>query len=192
MMSLGGSGSKSWGTPQKIGEYALVTGTSEIPPGKTAYVFQKQHLEKVWIWPVDWYNFLSGDLSELKEKIERDIPGTKVLWLKASWDEAVGVGYPCPPVCPIGSQDHWDVYGFYVEALVQNVGGAALTGFEIAAIIVAIAFLTVVVVLCLTGAWVVWEIIEVIPDPLKPVLVPIVGVVILAGIGFLFYNFFTK
>lgn len=163
--------SKTWGTEQLIKEYIVVGENDEIPSGQKAYVFNKQVGESE-VDPDTWDAFTDGDLTELKNAIERDIPNSKVIWIKISWDHAIYEGMP--------STGFWyRVGGFYVEAIVENLGGAGLTGWEIAAIIVAIAFLAAVLIPLALGAWIVWQIITSIPDIAKP----FVGIALLIGIA---------
>jgi len=161
--------SKTWGTPQTLKDYVVVGGNDEIPSGQKAYVFNRDDKDHSVIGIPTWEDFLAGDMSFVKDQIESNIPNTKVLWLKVSWTKAERKHmYP----------EYW-VYGFEAHAIVENTGGAALTGFEIAAIIIGIAFLVGVVSLCLTGGWLVWRIIESIPEP----FIPIVGIILLILVG---------
>jgi len=163
--------SKTWGTPQIIKEYLVVGENDEIPSGHKAYVFNKQRGESE-VDPDDWDAFREGNLTELKNAIEGDIPNSKVIWIKISWDYAIYEGMP--------STGFWyRVGGFYVEAIVENIGGAALTGLEIAIIIMAIAFLAVVIAAISLGAWIIWQVMLAIPKPLKP----FGGIILLIGIG---------
>jgi len=150
--------SKTWGTPQLIEEYIVVGEDKEIPSGHKAYILNRDSREHSVLGIPTWETFLQGDLTQLKERIEQDIPNTKVLWIQISWSNAVlQQKYP----------EYW-VYGFTIEAIVENLGGAALTGFEIALIIIAFAFLAVVIASIALGAWIVWEIMGSVPDVVKP------------------------
>lgn len=153
--------SKSWGTPQLIQNYVVVGENDEIPAGQKAYVFQQSSKEYDKIWWEKWETFMQGDISLLKDEIENAIPYSKVLWLSCSWVKVIDKNeYPYI--------NYYKVYGFKVEALVENTGEASLTGLEIALIIVAFGFLFAVVALTLTGAWVVWQVMSSIPDLAKP------------------------
>jgi len=161
--------SKTWGTPQLIKEYLIVGENDEIPSGASAYIFNRSSADHDVLGVPTWEAFLQGDLTDLKNRIETDIPNTEVLWIKISWDRADRKHeYP----------EYW-VYGFYVEALVKNKGGAALTGLEIALIIMAIAFLAAVIAAISLGSWITWEVMEATPDIAKPA----VGIVLLIGIA---------
>lgn len=166
--------SKTWGTPQVIKEYIIVNQNDEIPSGNNAYVFNKSTSPYGDFVPkANWEALVNGDLSTLKNKIESDIPNTQVIWIKVSWDKAVG------PAVPPGGVTSYLVSGFYVEAIVKNKGGAALTGLEIVMIIGAVAFLAAVVAAIALGAWIIWQVMSLIPDVLKPV----VGIGLLIGIA---------
>ena len=166
--------SKTWGKPQVIKDYVVVGEAEEILSGEKAYVFNKQAAEMVEIVKYEWEPLITGDLTNLKDKIETDVFNTKVLWLKVAWDSAVF--QPKSGTTPA----HYHVKGFYVEAIVENIGGASLTGAEIVLIIMAVSWLAVIVTLCLTGGWIAWRVIESTPQA----LVPVVGIGILAMIFF--------
>lgn len=165
------SGSKTWGTPMIATQYIVIGGNTEIPAGQYAYVFNKQTSEAVYVDASEWQNLVSGDMSSLKNQIESQIPGSQVVWLKISWDDAQAqFFYP-------GNYWEYIVKGFYVEALVKN-NQAGLTGLEIVAIIMVIAFLVAVVTLCITGAWVVWEVMSAAAK-LGPAFTVAIGLIIL-------------
>jgi len=155
--------SKTWGTAQAIQESIVVDGNKEIPLGHKAYVFNKTTSTiGELIVKEDWEAFLRGDLYAIKEALEAQIPGTKVIWIKISWDKAEYKGAGAPGLY------FYAVWGFYVEAIVENSEGAGLTGLEIVYIILAIAFLAVVIAAIALGAWIVWEIMTSVPDVVKP------------------------
>lgn len=162
--------SKTWGIPQLIKSYIVVNEQAEIPAGHKAYIFGKDPKPYTYISKVDWEQFIAGNLTQLKQRIESDIPNTKVVWLRISWDKAFT---PYPPY------DEYEVRGFYVEAIVENTGSASLTGAEICLIIMALSWLAVIVTLCLTGGWVTWKVIESTPSQ----YIPLVGIIILVLIG---------
>jgi hypothetical protein len=170
--------SKSWGTSQTITSHIVVDGSAEIPAGGKVYVANQAIHEYDSIPAYQWGQFLSGDMSFVKAQIEQQIPGTTVIWLSCAWDKAIhqqGFGF-----------DYYQVYGFKIEALCQNSGPAHLTGLEIVAIILAIAFISVVVALIVIGSWLVWRV-EAAAEQLGPVVTIAVGLAILGGIGVLLY-----
>ena len=71
------------------------------------------------------------------------------------------------------------VDGFEVEAIVESLSDESLTASMIIAIIIGIAFLIVVITICLLAAWIIMKIVESTPD----ILVPGVGIVILIGLA---------
>jgi hypothetical protein len=162
------SGEKTWGTSTTITQYIVVGGSTEIPKGDDAYVFQKQSANEVDIDDYTWQQMISGNMADLRNQIETKIPGTQVIWLRVHWDNDI---YEAPPV------NMHRIYGFYCEALVKNIN-AGQTGLEIVAIILAVAFLAVVITLCLTGAWVVWQVLSAAAS-LGPVATIGVGLIVL-------------
>lgn len=166
---------KTWGTPQTIKQYIVVGDNDEIPSGHKAYVFNKQ-VGQSEVDPDTWDAFTDGDLTEIKNAIERDIPNTKVIWIKISWDYAIYEGMP--------STGFWyRVGGFYIEAIVENISGAGMTGFEIAAIIIAVAILVAVLVPIALGAWTYWEVVESVKRVLGDVGMIGIGLLLLVGIA---------
>lgn len=160
--------SKTWGKPQLIQEYIVVGEHEEIETGQKAYVFNRDDKDHSVIGVPTWEAFLNGDISFVKDQIEANIPHTKVVWLRISWTKAERKHhYP----------EYW-VYGFEVHAIVENTGGASLTGFEIIGILIGIAFLVGVVYLCLTGGWLTWKIMKAVEDVFGSGGVAVIGMVI--------------
>lgn len=161
--------SKTWGTPQQINQYVVVGETEEIPAGECALVFNQDTRDHSVLGIPTWETFLAGDLTELKNRIETDIPNSEVLWMQLSWTSAVKQQrYP----------EYW-VYGFRIEAIVRNKGTASLTGLEIVTIMIAFAFVAAVIASIVLGSWLVWRIMETVPKE----LVPVVGTFLLILIG---------
>jgi len=147
--------SKSWGTPLTVQQYLVIGEDEEIPQGEYAYVFNQQ-VGSANIWDTDWEAMMNGDLSSIKNKIETEIAGTRVQWIQVLWSKAVyvkGVGYPPP-------RPYYVVEGFKIEAIVKNEAGASLTGAEIVLIIMALAFMAVVIGALVMVGWVVWRVME--------------------------------
>jgi len=148
---------KSWGTPLKINEYILVGNSDEIPKGQKAYVFGYNSQTVSNIDEARWNKVLNGNLSEMQAKIESQIKGSRVVYCAVSWEKAVQRR--------IGSVQQgteryvYDVTGFKVEAIVENVS-ASLTGLEIVAIIMAVSFLIAVVAILFVTGWVTWRVIS--------------------------------
>lgn len=165
---------KTWGTPQIIKEYVVVGDNTEIPAGQKGYVFSQQQNAYELIYWGDWEKFIAGDLTTLKEKIEQDIQGTKVIWIKIAWTKANQTWDE------VGYEGYYKVEGFYVEALVENTGSASLTGLEIIGIIIAVAFLAAVIAGIALVAWVTWQVMNSIPDIAKPFVG--IGLLILIGL----------
>jgi hypothetical protein len=166
-------GSKTWGTPQLIKEYIVIDDNTEIPKGNKAYVFNTQQSAFALVSKNNWETMMSGDLSLIKDKIERDLPGSKVIWIQISWTDAQlkeGIA-------------QWDylVKGFRVEAIVENVN-AGMTGFEIIAIIIAIAILAVVLSCVALGVWITWNLINTIAA-LPPAFAIPLEILLLFSIG---------
>ena len=145
--------SVSWGTPYTLAEYKLVGENDEIPLGSMLYVQNSTTRDYDDVNKLDWDAFISGDLTELKNRIENDIKGTTVRYIKVSWVSN-------EVVAPIPTVRVMRVVGFKVEALVENTHGAGLTGLEIVAIIGMIAFLATVIGFIALGAWIVYEIMQ--------------------------------
>jgi len=164
--------SKTWGTSQVIKDYLVVSDQDEIPSGHKAYVFSQQQQSVQDVAKSDWEEFMNGNLSDLKNKIETEIPHTKVIWLNVSWTKAHLYG-------GAGGGFWYAVEGFYIEAMVENTGEASLTGLEIVAIIMAIAFFAVVLNYIFLTDWIAWEVMESVPDIGKP----FVGIILLIGIA---------
>lgn len=147
--------STSWGTPLKINEYIEVGSTEEIPKGQKAYVFAFQQGTQ----PVDempWGRLVNGNMKDIKDEIEKKIPGSKVLYVGASWDTATRqrIGSPSQ-----GTDRYiYNVSGFKIEAIVENVN-AGLTGLEIAGLITLIAFVAVVLGYFALSAWTTWRVV---------------------------------
>lgn len=158
----------SWGTPYTFEESKLVDENAEIPLGSMLYVKNSSTRDYDDVSYNDWNTFISGDLTELKNRIEQDIQGTTVRYIKVSWDRNY-------VFAPIPTARVMRVHGFKVEAIVENTGNANLTGLEIIMIIMAIAFLATIIGFIALGAWVVYEIMKAVED-LGPVLGPIATV----------------
>lgn len=162
--------SKSWGSPQLIKEYIIIGDTEEVSKGQMAYVFNRQAEGKYdWVMADEWEAFLSGDMAQIKNRIEAEIPNTKVRWIKISWEEA----HKWKPD-PYGDWIY-SVKGFYIEAIVENLGGASLTGLEIVAILLAVAFVAVVIATIFLVGWTTWKVIEATPKW----AIPIVGILLI-------------
>lgn len=170
--------SKTWGTPQVIQQSIVVDENTEIPIGHKAYVFNKTTSTIGEFVPKDdWEAFMRGDLYALKERIEADIYGSKVIWLKISWDKTEG------PKQIASGLSVYAVWGFYVEAIVENASGANLTGFEIAAIILALAVLIPVLAALALGAWTYWEVVQSVKRVLGDVGMIGIGLLLLFGLA---------
>ena len=167
--------SVSWGTPYTLAEYKLVGENDEIPLGSMLYVQNSTTRDYDDVTKIDWDTFISGDLTELKNRIENDIQGTTVRYIKVSWVSN-------EVVAPIPTVRVMRVVGFKVEALVENTHGAGLTGLEIVAIIMAIAFLAAVVGFIALGAWLVYEVMKAAGG-----LGPIVGPAATIGVGMIIF-----
>lgn len=157
--------SKTWGTKHMLQEYRVVENSAEIPTPHKAFIFAMQSSEVAFIINDDWYAFMDGDVSAIRNDIENQISGSKVLWIRVSWDSASILP---PPQTDIA------VKGFRIEALVENVS-AGLTGLEIVAIILAVTFMAAVVTFIALGAWVTWEVLASVPEEIRP----IVGIILL-------------
>jgi hypothetical protein len=81
------------------------------------------------------------------------------------------------------------VSGFQTEALVYNKGTAALTGLEIVAIIMAVAFLVAVLTVLALGAWIILQVMDA-TKAIGPWATIVVGLAILSGLGFGLYLLF--
>lgn len=141
-------GEKSWGTPLAIKQYEVVAENEEIPKGNYAYVFSQQASEYNWVKKSAWEAMLNGDFSLIKQKIETEIPNTKVQWIRVSWTKAW-----------LEFRYDYRVEGFKIEAIVKNESGANLTGLEIAIIIMAVAFLATVITFVALTAWITWKVV---------------------------------
>lgn len=116
---------------------------------------------------------MAGDLTEIINKIESDIPGSKVVWLRLMWDKAERKHvYP----------EYW-VYGFRIEAIVENVSapGSLIvwTAGMILVVFFGVAFLAAVLAAIVLAAWLIWEVISSVPKEFRW----IVALAILAVIG---------
>lgn len=149
--------SKSFGTKLQIGEHILVGDNDEIPKGHLAYVFNQSTAEYDVIWDRDWEAFLAGDISKLKSEIEKGIPGAKVRWVNFAWDRTTQSD-PFFDVLEMRWKFAYHVYGFKVEAVVENEN-ANLTGLEIVVIIIAVAFFAVVIASIALTVWTTWKVI---------------------------------
>jgi hypothetical protein len=176
--------SKSWGTPLTITDHIVIGENEEIPSGKKVFVANQAIHEEDQVPAPQWEQFLTGDMQFVKNQIEQQIPGAKVIWLNCAWDSTVheqGMFY-----------NYYRVRGFRVEAICENTGTASLTGLEIISIIVAVAFIAVVVAVVAMGAWLVWRI-EAAAEQIGPVATIGVGIgVLVLLLLFLFLMFGGK
>jgi hypothetical protein len=164
-------GKITWGTPLNISQCAMVDQNEEIKKGEWGYVFNEQAGSQL-IPPERWQQLISGNLETLRQQIEAQIPNSKVQWLSISWDKA---DYIQTRIDPLQFMER--VQGFKVEAIVKNLGGASLTGLEIVAVILAIAFIAGVVGLLIMAGWVIWRIMSA-AEQLGPIAVIGVGLVV--------------
>jgi len=163
--------SKTYGTGQIIEDYAIALGDEEIPSGQYAYVFNQTQQAYDAIDGDIWEGFLNGNVTTLKNEIESQIPNSRVLWIRFYWSRATK---QYPHLAPY----YYKVEGFKVEAFVENIGGAGLTGLEIVAIIMAVTFAAVVIALVALGSWVTWRVISA-AEEISPFATIGVGLVIL-------------
>ena len=168
---------KTWGNKPAIIEKEIVDQTTEIPIGDYAYVFNQQQEFSQVISEDVWNQFLNGNMQDIKDKIETEIPNVQVTWINLYWEEAVRVLYPDGTPMP-----YFTIKGFRIEAIVKNTGGASLTGLEIVAIIVAIAFVAVIITYVALQAWVVWRVISA-TEQIGPIATVGVGLIIFVVIG---------
>lgn len=164
--------SKTWGTPQTATEFTIVSETTEIPDGESAYVFtQDGNPDGTSFSESTWNAFLNGDLTELKSQIEIGIPNTEVQFIRLHWDSAM-------PFTMLPSGETWFlIKGMKIEAMVKNIGGAGLGGWEIIGIILASALLAVVIAGIIIVAWVVWKIVTSVNE-VNPILGAGLGLII--------------
>ena len=176
---------KSWGDRYSIGNNQLVSGSTEIPPQNYAYVFNKQTSNESYVPKADWESMVNGDMGYIRDRIEQGIPGVEVKWVMIAWDKA--------EVRPMEQYPHnpyvYCVSGFQTEALVYNKGTAALTGLEIVAIILAVAFSVAVLTVLALGAWIVLQVMDAAKQ-LGPAVTIAIGLAVLAGLGFGLYLLF--
>jgi hypothetical protein len=169
---------KSWGDRYSIGNNQLVSGSTEIPAQNYAYVFNKQTTTESYVPIPDWESMVNGDMSFIRDRIEQGIPGAQVMWVMIAWDKA--------EVRPLTQYPHnntvYCVQGFQTEALVYNKGSASLTGLEIVAIIMAIAFLAAVLTVLALGAWIILQVMDAAKQ-IGPWATIGLGLVILGGLG---------
>jgi hypothetical protein len=167
---------KTWGNKPAIIEKEIVDQTTEIPIGDYAYVFNQQQEFSQVISEDVWNQFLNGNMQDIKDKIETEIPNVQVTWINLYWDEAIRVLYPDGTPMP-----YFTIKGLRIEAIVKNLG-ASLTGLEIVAIIVAIAFVAVIITYVALQAWVVWRVISA-TEQIGPIATVGVGLIIFVVIG---------
>jgi len=167
---------KTWGNKPAIIEKEIVEETTEIPKGNYAYVFNQQQEFSQVISEDVWNQFLNGNMQDIKDKIELEIPNVQVTWINLYWDEAIRVLYPDGTPMP-----YFTIKGLRIEAIVKNLG-ASLTGLEIVAIIVAIAFVAVIITYVALQAWVVWRVISA-TEQIGPIATVGVGLIIFVVIG---------
>lgn len=186
----GTGGQMTWGSILVIQNYNVVATDHEIEQGHYGYVFNKQPQGDRDIPAADFDKVINGDPTKIVQEIEHGIPGSKVTWVRVSWEKAeyfkVGGG-------PYGQEKYYyHVAGLTVEAIVENVNGG-ITGLEIIGIIIAVTFLIAVIVLLAVGGWLVWEIVNAIKNlgpTFGPPVMIIVGLLILVGIGLLVFFIF--
>jgi len=169
--------SKTWGTPHVLADITQVNAEDEIPVGQYAYLTAEQTgfvpgTDYSEIPVDDWNAMMAGDFSEIAAKIQKDIPGTLVKYIRIHWTSAEG-----PVVSPGHLYKVYRIRGFSIEVLVKNTGGA-LTGLEIIAIIIAVAFIVAVLALVIVGAWTVYKVVTA-AEKLGPAVVVVVGLIVL-------------
>lgn len=139
--------SKTWGTRVKIERIEETSLNDEIPKGERLILLNKQPDIQTpwWVYAHEWEAFMNGDLSQIKNEVERQIKGAKVEWIQLKWDKAD------PLESPIKKRIvQYNVYGLSVEVIVKNES-ASLTGLEIVLIIGLIGvFATVFTILGMT------------------------------------------
>jgi hypothetical protein len=182
-INISSSGSKVWGTPQFLQENILVNNDDEISKGKAAWVFSFQRDLVTLVRGVDWEAMLSGDMTFIKNEIESKISGVTVRWIQVRWDNAERI-----VILPY-NEVAYNVEGFYVEAIVENIN-AELTGIEIVAIILAIAFLAVVIGAIVLAVWITHELVLALSQippifqiPIYVILLVLFGVFLLILFG---------
>lgn len=152
---------KTWGTPQSIREYRIVDENTAIPPGEKAYLYNRDTREHSVLGVPQWEAFMAGDLTEIINKIESDVSGSKVVWLRLMWDKAeLKHEYP----------EYW-VYGFRIEAIVENIAEAGSlivwTASMILAVFFGVAFLAAVLAAIVLAAWLIWEVLSSVPQEFR-------------------------
>ena len=177
--------SKTWGTPLTIKEYIVVGNNAEIPKGQMAYVFGQQ-TQTASVDEKAWLQMLNGDLSTVKNEIEKQIQGSKARYIAISWTKADRY---MEQGGPYGDPHYrYNVEGFRVEAVVENVSGG-LTGLEIIGLVMLIVTIAVVIGLLGTFIWVTWCVVSAAQE-LGPAVTIGVGLVILLLIVFLLFVVF--
>lgn len=176
---------KVWGSKLTIHNERIVPEGYEIPQGHFARALKQQQYNREFVEEAKWNAMMAGDMNQIKNDIESQIPGASVIWIRVSWTEATRV---------MVAAGVWAILvaGYQVEAIVENVN-AGLTGLEIVAIILVITWLISVIALLSMGSWVVYEVINAIkklPEGWSPWVMIIVGLLILVGIGALLFFIF--
>jgi hypothetical protein len=149
---------KSFGSFLDVKAKQLVENSTEIPKGQWAYVVNASTAEYDVIWDRDWEAFLAGDMSRFKTEIEKSLAGTSVQWVNFVWDHTEK-STPFFDIWEMRWKFAYHVYGFRCEAIVKNVSGA-LTGLEIATIIIAVVIGVAILSLVALGVWITFQIIS--------------------------------
>lgn len=171
-------GSKKWGTPLTINQSQPVGTNDEIPSGNYALVVNRSQGEWDTIPLAKWNQFLNGDMSLVAQAIQNGIPNSEVEWISTHWDNVA--------IDPYSQGGLAFVYGFTIEAIVKNKGGANLTGFEIIGILVAAGILALIIGAIALGAWVTIQVMDATKQ-LGPAVTVGVGLIILLGIFLLLF-----
>jgi len=162
--------SKSWGTEYSLDNYEIVEETAEIPEGQMCYVVSSSVNEYDEVGWGEWQTLQSGNMYYVKQAIEAGVPNCTLRFIRVSWDRSQAVDV-APHITVMR------VWGFKIEALVENTGGAGLTGLEIVVIIAAIAFLSTVVAFIAMGGYTVYKVVEA-TEKVNPLLTVVVGLII--------------
>lgn len=172
------AGSKTFGTQMVINQSQPIGNNDEIPSGDYALVVGKSNYSFDSIPLAKWNQFLNGDLSLAAQAIENGIPHSKAVWISTHWDNVA--------IDPNNQGGMAFVYGFTIEALVQNTGGAAQTGAEIFIILIGVAILAAVLAGIAVTSWVTVQVMNA-TKALGPAVTVGVGVLILLGLFILIF-----
>lgn len=205
-------GECTFGSVQYVTDKVQVTTDHNIDPGTAAWVFTSQVLGTKDVPEKDWYALIRGDLTSIRDAIEKDVANSKVVWVRIAWNKAepyvVGGG-------PHGVEKiYYHISGFQIEAIIKNTASPAVstswsdrirpainvkpvvvwTAALVIAIILGIAFLATVLTLLGVGTWLVFQIMGALGE-LKnnlggfwgPLIYIVVGLGILFGVGFLLF-----